>query len=107
MSNLIASPDMVAALRADGPMPSLASELALFGQFVGAWNLEIDFWPREEPPWSTDGLWLFDWILDGRGIQDVILHTTRAGRRRQLALRTRDARQATHRRDLTFNPFLI
>jgi hypothetical protein len=79
MSNLTASSDMVAALRADGPMMSLATELSLFGQFVGAWDLEIDFWPREEPAWSTDGIWLFDWILDGRGIQDVILHTTRAG----------------------------
>jgi hypothetical protein len=79
MSNLIISPDMVAALRADGPTPSLATELSLFGRFVGAWNLEIDFWPRDEPAWSTDGVWLFDWILDGRGIQDVILHTTRTG----------------------------
>jgi hypothetical protein len=79
MNNLDTPSDMIAALRADGPTPSLASELTLFGQFVGAWNLEIDFWPRDELAWSTDGVWLFDWILDGRGIQDVILHTTRAG----------------------------
>lgn len=79
MSNLTVFPDMFAALRADGRELSLASELSLFGQFVGAWDLEIDFWPRGESAWSTDGVWLFDWILDGRGIQDVILHTSARG----------------------------
>jgi hypothetical protein len=79
MDNLTAFPDMLSALRAGGPEPSLASELSLFGQFVGIWNLEIDFWPRDAPAWSTDGVWIFGWILDGRGIQDVILHTNRAG----------------------------
>ena len=79
MSNLTVFPDMFAALRADGPELSLASELSLFGQFVGAWDLEIDFWPRDESAWSTNGVWLFDWILDGRGIQDVILHTSARG----------------------------
>jgi hypothetical protein len=72
--------DMLAALHASGPEPSLASELSLFGQFVGTWDLQIDFWPRDEQAWSTNGVWLFDWILDGRGIQDVILHTTVGGR---------------------------
>jgi hypothetical protein len=72
-------PDMLTALSADGPEASLAPELALFGRLVGAWELEIDFWPRDGAAWSTGGVWLFDWILDGRGIQDVLLHDTPAG----------------------------
>jgi hypothetical protein len=79
MDNLADFTDMFGALRADGPELSLASELSLFGQFVGAWDLEIDFWPRDESAWSTNGVWLFDWILNGRGIQDVILHTSARG----------------------------
>jgi hypothetical protein len=76
VTDLTSVPDMLTVLRAAGPQPSLASDMSLFGQFVGAWDLEIDFWPRNQPSWSTDGVWLFDWILDGRGIQDVILHST-------------------------------
>jgi hypothetical protein len=79
MKELIGAHDMLGALCAAGPEPSLRSELSLFGQFAGVWDLDIAFWPRDEPAWSTGGLWLFDWILDGRGIQDVILHTTRGG----------------------------
>jgi hypothetical protein len=71
--------DMLSALGADGPDPTLAPELSLFGQFVGTWEIEIDFWPRDAPAWQTTGLWLFDWILDGRGIQDVLLHTSPTG----------------------------
>jgi hypothetical protein len=80
MDNLADFTGMFSALTAGGPEPSLAGPLSLFGQFVGAWDLEIDFWPRNAPPWSADGLWIFGWILDGRGIQDVILHASPAGR---------------------------
>lgn len=66
--------DLLTALTASGPLSDLADELATFGQFVGAWDLEIEFLPEDEPVWRTSGLWIFDWILDGRGIQDVLLH---------------------------------
>ena len=59
-------------LGADGPWQELAEELALFGQFVGDW--EIRAWRSLE----TDGSWTtgrgelhWRWILEGRALQDV------------------------------------
>lgn len=72
--------DMLGALRAEGANPEHADELALFGQFVGAWDLDIQFFPRSGEGWQVSGLWLFDWILDGQGIQDVLIHNTPGGR---------------------------
>jgi hypothetical protein len=53
---------------AEGPDPALAEKLALFGQFVGSWDLEIVY---HDPERRLSGEWHFAWALDGRAVQDV------------------------------------
>ena len=59
------------ALRASGPTPVYADQLMLYGQFVGDWEADaiwylIDGAPRQHR-WEIH----FDWVLEGRAIQDV------------------------------------
>jgi len=65
--------EMQRLLAAEGPDPSLAGKLALFGQFVGSWDLEG--WTVADDGTRTlfVGEWHFGWILEGRGIQDVLI----------------------------------
>ncbi len=66
-------PSALVRLAAEGPFEPDAAELALFGQFVGAWGVE---WTALSPGGGVDdhrtGEWHFAWVLGGRGIQDVI-----------------------------------
>ncbi|HET7291785.1 MAG TPA: hypothetical protein VFM88_05125 [Vicinamibacteria bacterium] len=62
---------LVEALHAEGPHPELASELQLFGQFVGSWDVEVI---HHFPDGTRDVMsaeWHFGWVLEGRAIQDV------------------------------------
>lgn len=69
---MMPGPDQLGAvLHAAGPQGDLADRLALFGRFVGAWDLE---WRGEDHggrPIVVRGELHFGWILDGRAIQDV------------------------------------
>ncbi len=51
--------------------PAHASQLRLFGQFVGAWDVDITNYPADEPARQVEGEWHFSWVLEGRAIQDV------------------------------------
>lgn len=62
---------MIRELGADGPEPSRVDHLQLFGQFVGAWDLEWRGRDREGKPVTAPGAVHFGWILDGRAIQDI------------------------------------
>ncbi|HTT35013.1 MAG TPA: hypothetical protein VMH78_04000 [Thermoplasmata archaeon] len=62
----------VAGLAASAPLPELAPRLALFGQFVGDWEI------TECRNLNADGSWTVErgelhwrWILEGRAVQDV------------------------------------
>lgn len=60
-------------LLADGPAPECAAELALFGRFVGEWAVRNALYSAAAQTWSeSDLVWTFDWIIGGRGIQDVL-----------------------------------
>lgn len=62
-------------LRADGPHPALREELMLFGQFVGAWDMRVEFFNDQgERVYDQPGHWSFAWVLDGRAIQDVLTY---------------------------------
>lgn len=61
--------DLIAA---DGPYPEFADKLMLYGQFVGAWDLEAEWFDRQGGHRSAKGEWHFAWVLGGRGIQDVL-----------------------------------
>lgn len=63
--------DGMQALHSPGPHPALAGELALFGQFVGSWNLDVTWYERGRPTRRARGEWHFFWVLEGRGVQDV------------------------------------
>jgi hypothetical protein len=60
------------ALVADGPDPEHADALMLFGRLVGEW--EFDWTGYDEDgaeTMSERGEWIFAWVLEGRGVQDV------------------------------------
>lgn len=62
-------------LRADGPHPRLRDELMLFGQFIGTWNMLVEFFGDDgERFYRQPGQWSFAWVLDGRVIQDVLTY---------------------------------
>src|SRR5918911_4565414 len=64
---------MLEALRADGPHPDYAEELALFGRFVGAWAVD-NAYLREDGEERYEAEWRFGWTLDGRAVQDVLFN---------------------------------
>ncbi len=65
---------MYGALRADGPHPDVRDEVMLFGQFVGVWDMDIWLWNEAgQQIFHRPGEWSFGYIIDGRGIQDVII----------------------------------
>ena len=62
------------SLIADGPALEVASELAVFGRFVGDWRVRNALYSEATREWSqSELLWTFAWILAGRGIQDVLV----------------------------------
>jgi hypothetical protein len=71
MNAHMASP-MLEALAATGPAPGFESRLALFGQFIGSWELDrTEYTPDGRVATVHRGEWHFGWVLDGRAIQDV------------------------------------
>ena len=62
-------------LLARNPHPIYAKSLMVFGQFVGAWDMDVIFYNKdEEKIYQQKGEWLFSWVLDGRAIQDVLIY---------------------------------
>jgi hypothetical protein len=68
---------MTDALHAERANPALAAKLGLYGRFVGSWRLEIDDYPFDGPPRHGEGEWHFDWVLDGKAVQDVWIFPAR------------------------------
>ena len=69
----LAETSLAAVLPARGPFPEHADALALFGQFVGAWDVETTFFdPDGTVRVERRGEWHFGWVLQGRAIQDVL-----------------------------------
>jgi hypothetical protein len=64
---------ILASLRADGPFPQWREQLMVFGQFVGVWDIDVEYYNQDgERRYHGRWEWSFAWILDGRAIQDVI-----------------------------------
>jgi hypothetical protein len=68
------------SLNAEEPYPPFADQMMLFGQFVGAWDLEVIYHRSDGTSQSSPGEWHFGWVLDGRAVQDVWMVPTRAER---------------------------
>lgn len=62
---------MIDALRASGPHPDLADRLMIFGQFVGAWEVDITNYGPDGTATRVPGEWHFGWALEGRAVMDV------------------------------------
>jgi hypothetical protein len=61
-------------LHADGPFPAQRDELMLFGQFVGTWDMAVEYYDAAgHRTYQGHWEWSFAWILGGRAIQDVIV----------------------------------
>jgi hypothetical protein len=73
---------MLAALDATGPAEAHATELMLFGQFVGRWDLVVRWYERGEVVRQARGEWHFGWVLEGRAVQDVWIVPPRVERER-------------------------
>jgi hypothetical protein len=62
---------MINVLQASGPHPDQALQLMLFGQFVGAWDVDITTIAPDGTKKEIKGEWHFGWVLEGRAIGDV------------------------------------
>lgn len=71
--------DMVTALPAMGPHPSLGDQAKVFGRFVGTWDGEYTEFSKDGTATHSSGEWIFGWVMDGRAIQDLfIIHPSAA-----------------------------
>jgi hypothetical protein len=76
----VSTSSMHEALAATGPHPDHADQLMLFGRFVGAWDLDWTGWSPDGTTRTARGEWHFDWVLEGRAVQDVWIVPSRAQR---------------------------
>ena len=65
---------ILGGLCADGPYPAWRDQLMLFGQFVGVWDMAVEYYDAAgHRTYQGHWEWSFAWILGGRAIQDVIV----------------------------------
>lgn len=75
MGKEITSPRTSGGLGAAGPDPALKERLMLFGQFVGDWEIVESRFLDDDGKWvARKGEVHWNWILDGRALQDVWLY---------------------------------
>jgi hypothetical protein len=65
--------DMVTALQAMGPHPSLGAEAKVFGRFVGSWDAEYTEFSKDGKATHSRGEVIDGWVMDGRAIQDLFI----------------------------------
>ena len=63
--------DMITALPAAGPHPSLGDEARVFDRLVGTWECDYTFHAEDGTVTRASGELRFGWILDGRAVQDI------------------------------------
>ena len=72
---------LLETLHADGPAPDRASQMMLYGQFVGSWDGTLKYLDAEGICRETTAEVHFGWVLEGRAIQDVWIAPSRQGRK--------------------------
>jgi hypothetical protein len=90
--------DMVAALKALDPHPSLGDQAKVFGRFVGTWDGEYTEFSKDGKVSRSSGEWVFGWVMDGRAIQDLfVIHPSAARSERYMGttLRYFDTKSGT------------
>ena len=63
--------DMITALPAPGPHPSLGAEAKVWDQLTGTWDCDYSFHAEDGTVTRAKGELLFGWIIDGRAVQDI------------------------------------
>lgn len=61
--------DMVRALQAIGPHPSLGDQAKVFGRLVGTWDVELTDIGKDGKVTRRTGAFIVGWVMDGRAIQ--------------------------------------
>jgi hypothetical protein len=90
--------DLVTALQAMGPHPSLGDHAKVFGRLVGTWDGEYTEFSKDGKETRSSGEWIFGWVMDGRAIQDLfIIHPSATRKERYIGttLRYFDSKSAT------------
>jgi hypothetical protein len=64
--------DMVTALQAMGPHPSLGDQAKVFGRLVGTWDVEYTDFSKNGKVTHRSGEFLVGWVMEGRAIQDFL-----------------------------------
>jgi hypothetical protein len=59
-------------LAAGSPNLEVADKVKLYGQFVGSWDITGTWYRDGNAVRTAAGEWHFEWILGGRGVQDVL-----------------------------------
>lgn len=62
--------EMVTALEATGPHPSLGDHASVFDRLVGSWDVEYTDFAKDGKVTHRSGELMFGWVLDGRVMQD-------------------------------------
>ena len=77
--------DMVTALEATAPHPSLGDHSGVFGRLVGAWDVEYTDFSKDGKVTHRSGELMFGWVLDGRVMQDLwVVNPSGAGKDREV-----------------------
>jgi hypothetical protein len=61
--------DMVRALQAMDPHPSLGDQAKVFGRLVGTWDVELNDIGKDGKVTRRTGEFIVGWVMDGRAIQ--------------------------------------
>jgi len=65
--------DMITALQALGPHPSLGAQANVFGRFVGTWDAEYAEFSKDGKVTRSSGEVIDGWVMDGRALQDLFI----------------------------------
>lgn len=65
--------DMIQALQAMGPHPSLGDQANVFGRFVGTWDVDYGEFSEDGKITHSPGELIVGWALDGHALQDLFI----------------------------------
>jgi hypothetical protein len=68
-------------LHADGPAADRATQMMLYGRFLGSWDGTLKYVDPEGVRRETTAEVHFGWVLEGRAIQDVWIAPSRSRRK--------------------------
>ncbi|MCO4316375.1 hypothetical protein M8997_004210 [Phyllobacterium sp. 21LDTY02-6] len=68
---------LLAALGSDGPTPEHEKDMELYGWLIGSWEMETIHHLHDGTTQTSTGEIHFDWVLEGRAIQDIWIRPKR------------------------------